>query len=538
MNCTRWLPVFLVSGLLACAFPAVAGAKDYCVDDTPACGPKNVSSLEQALGDAAVANDADRIFLGAGPHTAPPGGGFTYTNDFGPVEIIGSGQGGAGETILTAQAGASGHVLDLVGGPGTSIHDLKIELPQSAASWFTGLRTNGTARNITVRDVLPQPNTRLGVELSGGTLESSLVTLGPDDRNLGVSLGMAGGTVRDSGVSAFRGIGGAGGGLVERSRIVAGLEGVVAVGQETTIRSSEIKVVGAGGTAIAARVVFANLDTSVVVDGVSIIGPNSPTSLGVSANTAGYPDDDASVTLRNSFLRTFGKTLEADSAGTGTAHISASYSDYEAGKSHTGGSATIDESNVSNVGDVGFLDPSDGDWFLVPGSPLVDMGDPSTPQGLDRRGDPLVTDGNHDGIARRDIGAYELAGPLPVVDPPIGGGGGETGDQAPAADKSVPVLSRFSAATARRTRFRYALNEPARVTIVIQRASRRGGRVHYRTFGRLTRSGRQGLNRTARFRKVGGRVLRAGSYRAVARATDVAGNRSAPRRARFRIVAP
>jgi hypothetical protein len=277
----------------------------------------------------------------------------------------------------------------------------------------------------------------------------------------------------------------------------------------------------------------------VVADGVNIIGPGSPNATAVRASTALAPDSSVSVTLRNSLVRGFGTTLHAQSGagGSGSSEIIAAYSDYEPGKTISSPSnATIAETNISNVGDVGFEVAEGSRYHLLPSSPLVDAGDPSTPQGLDIVGAPLVTDGNLDGTARRDIGAYEVSGPLPGEAAGTGTGTGTGGDSGDAADRQAPVLSRFSATTARRTRFRYTLSEPARVTIAIQRVLRRDGKTRYRTVGKLTRNGAKGPNRTVFSGRIGGRTLRPGRYRAVARATDAAKNRSGTKRATFRIV--
>jgi hypothetical protein len=105
----------------------------------------------------------------------------------------------------------------------------------------------------------------------------------------------------------------------------------------------------------------------------------------------------------------------------------------------------------------------------------------------------------------------------------------------------------------RGTRFRYTLSEPACMTLRIKRAlpgRRSGGRcvrptpqlerakrcTRYRTVGTLRRSGAKGTNRIRFSGRIGKRALRAGRYRAVIRATDAAGNRSARKRARFREV--
>ena len=195
---------------------------------------------------------------------------------------------------------------------------------------------------------------------------------------------------------------------------------------------------------------------------------------------------------------------------------------------------------MSNVGDAGFVAWGDGNFRLLPTSKLVDAGDPAAAQGVDLDGNPLVADGNGDGIARRDMGAFE-------VQPPSPGSGPGTGT----ADTVAPVIRGFSAtrtafavasahhAGGRRarggTRLRYTLSERARVTVAIQRAVKRGGHVRYRTVGSLRRGGAQGAN-TIRFSgRIGKRALRPGRYRAVIRATDAAGNRSRPRTVGLRV---
>jgi hypothetical protein len=203
---------------------------------------------------------------------------------------------------------------------------------------------------------------------------------------------------------------------------------------------------------------------------------------------------------------------------------------------------------------VGF-DPDEG-WTPLPGSPLIDAGDPAEPQGLDYNGNPLVTDGDHDGTARRDIGAYELPGPLPgdggVPPPPAD----QPADQTPPADqpvlppavpdKQAPLVSAFttahksfaigrartavSARLFRGTVFRYKLNEAARVVVTIRR-------MHTgRKVGKLIRTGNAGRNSIRFSGRLGRKALKPGSYRAVITATDAAGNRSAPKTTRFRVV--
>jgi hypothetical protein len=90
----------------------------------------------------------------------------------------------------------------------------------------------------------------------------------------------------------------------------------------------------------------------------------------------------------------------------------------------------------------------------------------------------------------------------------------------------------------RGTTFRFTLSEAARVSMRIQR-NRRGRWVRVRT---LLRDATAGANRVRFAGRVlvrgRARTLRPGRYRVRLQAVDAAGNRSALKTIRFRIVAP
>jgi hypothetical protein len=113
----------------------------------------------------------------------------------------------------------------------------------------------------------------------------------------------------------------------------------------------------------------------------------------------------------------------------------------------------------------------------------------------------------------------------------------------------TPVTSR----TRRGTTFRYTLSEAARVLFTIRRArpGRRVGRrcvkptprnrgrrscARFVLVRRFAAQATAGSNRKKFSGKIGRRALAPGTYRAVLTATDAAGNVSAPRRLRFRVV--
>jgi subtilisin-like proprotein convertase family protein len=109
-------------------------------------------------------------------------------------------------------------------------------------------------------------------------------------------------------------------------------------------------------------------------------------------------------------------------------------------------------------------------------------------------------------------------------------------------DRQAPVIGRITLApaaftigrsrTARGTRIRFSLSEPAAVSLKIQRAKGR----RFVTVGTLRHNGRAGANRVAFTGRIRHRALRRGSYRLIVSAVDAAGNRATAPPRRFRIV--
>lgn len=549
---------------LLAALPAAAGAADYCVFPNVGCGGTNVTTLEKALDLADDQPNADRILLGAWTYVAPTASGFDYSKSGAPVEIVGK---GAGQTVLTAPSGAS-NVLRLFGDAGSSVHDLRIGIPANAGVDFAGLSTDGVARRIDLTEASQQQQTqKQGVHLeNGGALEDSSVMLnGTSPSTTGVWIDAGGGSVRGSTIAAYAGVVSTHGATIERSRFATGGVALVGGAGVTTVKSSVMYVAGQPGVGLLVNPLLGS-DATINADGMTIVGPGRSLSRAAAVNLNFAPAQNGDINLTNSIIR--GSRLEVLAKGDGHATISLSYSDLEPGTNDINGAkASINEANMSNVGDAGFADPKLGDFHLLPSSPLIDMGDPSTPQGSDLDGNPLVRDGNNDGTPRRDMGAFEFqSGLVAGADPPPTGGAGGSpplDTQAPLiggfrATPSVFALARVATPVATRvprgTRFRYTLSEPARVTLNLQRArpGRRSGRrcvapsprlrqanrcIRFSTVGTLRRTGTKGVNSIRFTGRIGKRALRAGRYRAVISATDPAGNRSRLRSAGFRIAA-
>jgi hypothetical protein len=538
---TALLPLGLLVAGLALAQPAAA--TDYCVDVANTCDATNeLGSFEAALGKADDSANADRIFLGAKTYTAPSAAGFDYQS--GPVEVIGKGQ---GTTILTGSYPASQRVIRLMG-VGTSIHDLTVHAPPGVTLAHEALTTDGVARRINVTEDPGQLASHVGVVLkNGGVLEDAVVQLGTDLETTGVVFDAGGGTVRDSIVIGRTAVESREGGTLERVRARGFNNGVITEGNVTTIRSSLIRVTGPIATGISA-LQKPGYNGQVHLDGVAVDGPGGgPGTTGVFAGNLLDPTHSVNVTIKNSIIRGFDKALNFLGFGNySVVHATSSYSDYDVAKAKfSGPGAGITQTNITNVGDAGFANPATGNYHLLPGSALIDAGDPATLQGLDLEKRALVADGNDDGNARRDVGPFELpAPPSPTLPAPPPAGGGDPTPTTGAGDTQPPLITRFRttrkafavgrartavAAFARGTRFRYTLSEDAKVTVKIVR--RNGRRA-----GRLERTAKKGANRIAFSGRIGRRALKRGRYRAVIVATDAAGNRSAPRRVKFRVV--
>lgn len=146
---------------------------------------------------------------------------------------------------------------------------------------------------------------------------------------------------------------------------------------------------------------------------------------------------NASMTVRSSIATGYTSAyLRSGKVGGGSASIGISHSDVpQAGALENGPGAAL-LTNVITADPLFVAAP--GDLRLAAGSPAIDTGDPAgAGPATDLDGAARVTDGNGDGTARRDMGAYELPAPAPtvvaepVVSPPVA-------DPAPSAPL-VPV---------------------------------------------------------------------------------------------------
>ena len=262
------------------------------------------------------------------------------------------------------------------------------------------------------------------------------------------------------------------------------------------------------------------------------------------------------VTAKNVIALGTRADVGADSYGGCPAILDTHYSNWRTQEADPGGS--VNSHSGDQFAPPLFAAAASGDYHQLAGSPTIDAG-------VDSHFDSKLGLTDIDGQPRlfgstTDIGADEYVPQAAAAPPPTG-------------DTSTPALSGLrmagalyaapsgpsarNAAKKRRIRYgavvSYRLSEPASVRFTVERpaAGRRVGRrcvaprrsnrrarrcTRYVTLkGSFSRAGTAGANRFRFMGRLGGKKLRAGRYRLVARARDAVGNASPAARRAFRI---
>jgi hypothetical protein len=494
-----------------------AGAETYCVA-APGCPGIAVGDVQTALTTAAKTATPDRIEVGPGTFDTSDGFVYAGAGATNTVELVGAGR---EQTELHSASAVAGHPAVLMHASAPSrISDLTITSEDPPKSYLTtGLRIFGTAERIKVHVGASSDGVEL---LNGSTLTSSKVSI-PDQR-FAVRTDHLGAGVSNSSIDAPAGYGavatGSGSLTVSHSSLntyvgVLAFAGAVKIDNSLVV-ASNIGLFAAddgknGGTVDATNVTVAG--SGPFVTGVESVGTNQ----GVTTH----------LTLENSAITQTAQSLVRQDAGGATASLIVRHSAYDHSTVLDLGSGSIDhaQSNL-DLKALGFVDPAVDDYHLTGNSPLRDAGDPAPTGGLaatDLGKSPRSVDGNGDGTAAPDIGAFEFQ---PPPAPPVTPTGPATPDApatppdlAPAITAASLTHRKFSIGRAPRrgTAFRLTLSKAATVRIAIRHAKR--------AEGSLTRSGR-----------IGRHALRRGRYVATVTARDASGKRSRPRILRFTVV--
>lgn len=399
-----------VAALAALAAAQPAAAARFCVSDADcvAAGGTSKATLQAAF-DAAQANGAglDQVEIGA---TTLNGGGLATSGN--PVEVLGEG-------VAKTTVSDSGSVISITD-PSSSIRDLTIK-PTSAGG--IGLNAAGTVERVAVSGTVAAT----GMQLSGAVASNVTVDLPAGINSTGIALAQAANTVQDSRLSADHVIRADGGTTtLRRLQITAGSRGAtLATGATGSFESSTIRVLSGGIIGLSVQSNLFGAGTDLTARHLTVVGPGSGQAV-ISSASCGITNTGGTtrVNISDSIIRGWAKDFTRNggaacpSSGSAVADVDAAFSIFDPAKVTQSGLGTF--STLSGNANVDPLLTSD--LQLGAGSPAIDAGDPAalgaTETTTDVAGAPRLVDGNGDGTARRDIGAFESA----AVSPPPGGG--------------------------------------------------------------------------------------------------------------------
>jgi hypothetical protein len=402
----------IAAAVFALAAPAAARADLYVREGAGAtqCTQDDPCSLDQAVTIADIVSNRDTIRI-LGEYDSTTWVDLTHS----PIDLIGSGRGAGGTRF-------EGDDAQIEIGPDSSASDLAVYTD----GWAVQLASGGAVRDADLNssscgiclDVVNDKATTIDdVDVTGLQEGALRVRGGYSGHDLTVT-----GSHLSSWVTAVDAD--AKGTLrLQRSIVESDADAIVLSHvNSATIANSLVKAGGDG--------IVTSGGTSAKVDGSTVVA----TAAGAARGVAAEPQSSSAALVRGSIVRGFTADLSSGDNGI----VQASRSDYgtSAGFFDLGGNTTVDP---------GWVDPANGDYRLAPTSPVVDKGTSDQPAAgeTDLDGKPRLFDGDGDGTAVRDLGAYESqtvpAPPAPPAPPtPPATGGEQPAPQPPAQGQQPP----------------------------------------------------------------------------------------------------
>lgn len=440
-----------VIGVLAVAMvlvaPTQALGKTYCVHQVtnpappPPCDGGTTADLQPALTAAQGNAGADTVRISAGTFIASPD--FVYNGTSDPVTILGAGP----ATRLTRSG--PGNVLKVSSTPQSNISDLTVVPPAGTSSnQSVGIQANNAKITSVIVDPSGATGYVTGFDLNTGELNdvtALLSTTGTQNvaaRIVGTSASAIASvdgsslsgeyglllTVPDSYVTGTR---------------ITGRQTGLRTERNLSVSNTQIRVTPAGANQFG-LVVDSTSNATVFARHVTIVGDGgtgSSAGLYARAFHLSGPAINVQVYANSTIVRGFTSSFARVASPPGpnaSATITPTYSNFPP---NAAGSYTPHASNLDV--DPLFADAPGGDFRLAAGSPVIDRGSPQGiigGEGPDLAGNPRVVDGNGDGSAIRDIGAFEFQPPPPQAPPGGTTPGGTTpgGTIAPGGSPSGP----------------------------------------------------------------------------------------------------
>jgi len=552
------------AALLSLALPAAllvagpAAATTMCVPSFhPACpssgGNVAVAQLQTALQTDGDDTMPDRIVIAAGTvsHTD------TYALESGDnddLEVVGA---GPGATFVTISDNGNQFVMNLNGARDVTMRDLTIRVPASFPDGGGGglQSEQDTFENVDIESLNPGSDGASSV-IGGGTFRDGRI-YGSNGGSIDVGIGTNGAETGSL--------------LIERTSIEDASWGIHAHDPEVAVHARRVAIrdplaygvrISEGGFLVfengivesttATPVVAASTDAATVIATVrhsTIVGidpePGDHAIEAVVNDGAG--NGGVNLVVTDTIVSGYDDPLlcsAPSSPSIGNASLSVTYS-YFLHSAETGGDCTLFNANTIDAADpqVGppqFAGP--GDYRLPLGSPAIDSGNPLTVTlpTVDFLGAPRPVDGDADGEARRDMGAYEYQ---PPTQPPPGGGGGPGGGGpvkvGPAPAAKTPTFGAKPLVTLALARKRIGAGQRLKVRIANRNAFAITGTVRGKRF--QVRAGGRATVAVKLSRRLRGRLVRDGklALRLTAIVRSPAGDtRSVKRRLTVRLKLP
>ncbi len=419
-------------------------------------GAVGKTDLEEALSYQGSDGKADEVIVAAGTYSEnasfePEAGTSATTFELvgtDPLTVTGAGEG----TILTSASAANEYVVNLSYNNTRAItmRDLTVQDPASQPDGLAGgilLYEGDTLERVTVVSLNEGGDGILGYGPGNVVRDCEVRAGGTGEVDYGISSSGPGTVlVEDSTVkeASWALVAGNGTLTARRTAVLDAITyGAIATGGSMVLENSTFTVDDGIGLYLSA----AATDQSLTADHVTILNTGGTTYPALEGKKFSSTAGDATMTVSNSIFRGFSsgyKTETPFGPGVGLVKITARYSNLPQKGISNGGTADFSTGNID-------ADPLFGtDLSLQPGSPSIDAGDPSFGLNTDFLGAPRPVDGNGDGVAVADQGAFEYQPPAK----PGGGGGGD--GQAP----QTKILKGPGVALAKgKAKFRFSSSE-------------------------------------------------------------------------------